>query len=131
MTRKNYTLDIANRMVVRMDGLSQVTDRLLRRMVARIVAVVQPEQVILFGSRARGDARDDSDVDLVIVEALPFDATRSRREEAARIYTALAGFRVPKDILLYSRDEIERLGVSKTHVLSRALEEGKVMYERP
>ena len=114
-----------------MDGLERVTDGLLRRMVARIVAVAHPEQVILFGSRARGDARVDSDVDLLVVEALPFDATRSRRAEAARVYTALAGFGVPKDILLYSHDEVERLGASKNHVLARALEEGKVMYERP
>ena len=44
-----------------------VTDALLDRMVRAIVAEVDPEQVILFGSRARGDAREDSDVDLIVV----------------------------------------------------------------
>ena len=38
---------------------SQVTDSLLSDMVRAIVAEVDPEQVILFGSRARGDARED------------------------------------------------------------------------
>ena len=56
-----------------------VTDNLLNQMVQAIVAEVDPEQVILFGSRARGDAREDSDVDLVVVEAEPFGKTRSRR----------------------------------------------------
>ncbi len=39
------------------------------RMPTIIVETVDPEQVILFGSRARGDAEADSDVDLVVVEA--------------------------------------------------------------
>ena len=45
-------------------GMVPVTDALLDQMVQAIVAEVDPEQVILFGSRARGDAREDSDVDL-------------------------------------------------------------------
>ena len=53
-------------------GMAPVTDALLDQMVQAIVAEVDPEQVILFGSRARGDAREDSDVDLVVVEAEPF-----------------------------------------------------------
>ncbi len=44
--------------------MPQVTDDLLDQMIQAIVTEVDPEQVILFGSRARGDAREDSDVDL-------------------------------------------------------------------
>ena len=117
-------------MVTGMDGLDRVTDQMLRQMVATIVAVAHPERVVLFGSWARGEARDDSDVDLIVIQPLPFDETRSRRAEAARVYAALAHYRVPKDILLYSRDEVDRLRASRSHVLARALEEGTVMYER-
>ena len=63
-------------------GMAPVTDALLDQMVQAIVAEVDPEQVILFGSRARGDAREDSDVDLVVVEAEPFGQDRSRHQEA-------------------------------------------------
>ena len=52
--------------------MTQVDDALLRQMVKTIVDEVDPEQVILFGSRARGDAAADSDVDFVVVEAAPF-----------------------------------------------------------
>ncbi len=49
-----------------------VTQNLLDQMVRAIVDEVEPEQVILFGSRARGDARSDSDVDLIVVESESF-----------------------------------------------------------
>ena len=39
----------------------QVTDTLIEQMVQAIVAEVDPEQVILFGARGRGDGREDSD----------------------------------------------------------------------
>ena len=112
-------------------GMAPVTDALLDQMVQAIVAEVDPEQVILFGSRARGDAREDSDVDLVVVEAEPFGKTRSRRLEAARVYGAVAGFDALTDILIYSRDEVDHWRDSVNHVLARALREGTVLYERP
>ena len=49
-----------------------ITDALLGEMVRAIVDEVDPEQVILFGSRARGDERESSDVDLIVLEAEPF-----------------------------------------------------------
>ena len=110
--------------------MTQVTDDLLAQMVQAIVAEVDPEQVILFGSRARGDAREDSDVDLVVVEAEPFGKTRSRRLEAARVYEVVAGFDALTDILIYSRDEVDHWRDSVSHVLARALREGTVLYER-
>lgn len=111
--------------------MTRVDDALLERMVQVIVDEVDPEQVILFGSRARGDARTDSDVDLVIIEASPFGPDRNRRAEAARLSRALAGFRVSKDILVFSRYEVDYWRDSLNHVLARALREGKVLYERP
>ena len=109
----------------------QVTDEVLDRMVRAIVEAVDPEQVILFGSRARGDAREESDVDLVVVESEPFGKTRSRRLEAARVYEALADFDTLTDVLLYSRDEVQHRRNSVNHVLARALREGTVLYDRP
>ena len=77
-------------------------ETLLQQMVETIVREVSPETIILFGSRARGDARSDSDVDLLVVETEPFSPQRSRRKEAARLYMALRGLEISKDILLYS-----------------------------
>ena len=105
-------------------------ESLLERMVRAIVDEVDPEQVILFGSRARGDATAESDFDFIVVEAGPFGAGHSRHDEEARLYRALAGCGAPKDILVYSRDDVEHWRDSLNHVLARALREGKVLYER-
>ncbi|MCY3825096.1 MAG: nucleotidyltransferase domain-containing protein [Nitrospinae bacterium] len=110
--------------------MTRVDDALLRRMVETIVDEVDPEQVILFGSRARGEAAADSDVDFVVVEAAPFGDGRDRRAETTRLWRALAGFDISKDILLFSFDEVEYWRDSLNHVLARALREGEVLYER-
>lgn len=105
-------------------------NHLIREMVDTIVREANPETVILFGSRARGDARPDSDVDLLIVEREPFSPQRSRRQETARLYLALRKLAISKDLLLYSCEEFERLKISPHHVVGRALREGSVLYER-
>lgn len=103
-------------------------ETLLQQMVETIVREVSPETIILFGSRARGDARLDSDVDLLVVESEPFSPQRSRRKEAARLYMALRGLAVSKDILLYSRDEFDHWKSSLNHVVGRAYREGRVLH---
>lgn len=107
-----------------------VTDAVLYRMTRAIVDAVDPEKVILFGSRGRGDARMSSDVDLLVIEAEPFGPARSEHDEMNRLYRALRDFRVPKDVLVFSVEEVEYWRDSLNHVLARALREGKVLYER-
>ena len=54
------------------DRPATAIDPWLPGIVGRIVRLVDPVRIILFGSRARGDARDDSDYDiLVVVDDLP------------------------------------------------------------
>lgn len=110
--------------------MTQVTDAILQQMVKAIVEEVDPEQVILFGSRARGDDRENSDVDLMVVESEPFGPGRSRHGEMVKLYHALADFRVAADVLVYSQDDVAYWRDSLNHVLARALREGKVLYER-
>lgn len=98
----------------------------LRRMVDILVAEADPERIVLFGSRAR----EDSDVDLLVVESEPFGPGRSRHEEMTRLYLALSGHGVSKDGLVYSRADVEYWKDSVNHVLARALREGEVLYER-
>lgn len=98
--------------------------------VEAIVREVKPEQIVLFGSWARGEAGPDSDLDLLIVEREPFGPGRSRWGELRRIRRSLSPFRVPKDILVYSADEVASRRRSPAHIISRAFKEGRVLYER-
>ena len=107
------------------------TRTLLDGVTRALVREVKPEMVILFGSLAAGTAGPDSDLDLLVVEREPFGPRRNRRRELARIRRALSPFRVPKDILVYSADEVERWRNSINHIVARILREGKLLYERP
>ena len=110
---------------------STIDNHLLKQMVQAVVEAVDPSQVILFGSQARGTAKPKSDVDFLVVETESFGASRSRRKEAAKVWRALAKFGIPTDVLMYSVDEIAEWSQSPNHVIARALEEGKIVYERP
>ena len=111
--------------------MTQITDSIIGQMVKALVEEADPEQVILFGSRARGDSYEHSDVDLVVVEAEPFGPERSRHKEMMRLRRALRPFRVPVDVLVYSRDDVDYWRDSLNYVLARAMREGTVLYERP
>jgi predicted nucleotidyltransferase len=96
------------------------------RMVRRIVKQFDPEQVILFGSQARGDAGPDSDVDLLVV----MDVKGSRFEKGLEIHLALLEFAVPLDILVTTPDDFAwRKEVIGT-IEWPAFREGKVLYAR-
>ena len=107
-----------------------VDEQTLTEMVEAVVREVDPERIILFGSQARGDAQPASDVDLMIVEREPFGPGRSRRAELARIRQALSSFHIPKDLLVYSVEEVNRWGGSANHIIGAGLSEGRVLYER-
>jgi predicted nucleotidyltransferase len=99
---------------------------LLQEITQRIRAVSDPEQIILFGSAARGEASPDSDLDLLVVKA-DVDSTRA---EAARIYQALADLPVPVDVVVVRQAYVQRYGDLVGTVVRPALREGKVLYAR-
>ena len=103
---------------------------LLDKMIKVIVEVAAPEKVILFGSQARGTAGPHSDYDFLIVGSQPFGHGHSRRQTAGKIWRSLRPFDVSVDLLLYNQEEVDYLSRSLNHVVSCALREGKVMYER-
>ena len=110
--------------------MTRLTETLLQEIVEAIVNEVDPDKVILFGSQARGEAHEHSDIDLVVLEAEPFGNGRSRHSEEVRIRRALSSFHVSKDILVYSQEDVEHWQDSLNHLLARALREGRVVYER-
>lgn len=98
----------------------------LPAVVERIVRRFAPVRIILFGSRARGTARSDSDLDLLVV--LP--AAPDRRAAAEAVMRELADLPVGKDIVVSTPEHLAERGQVNGLVYKTALEEGQVIYER-
>jgi predicted nucleotidyltransferase len=99
---------------------------LLDEIVQRILAVSDPEQIILFGSYARGDAGPDSDLDFLVVKA----EEATPRRESVRLRRALRGLLVPIDVIVTTSQQIDRHRNTVGLIYRPALKEGKVLYER-
>jgi len=93
--------------------------------VRRLVETLTPERIYLFGSQARGDADENSDYDLMVI--LPAsDLPRLEREQET--YGALWGVRIPKDVLVWTREEFERQTVVVASLPATILREGRLLY---
>jgi predicted nucleotidyltransferase len=95
-------------------------------MVSRIAKEFKPEQVILFGSHARGEGGPNSDVDLLVV--LPVEG--SKREKAIEIGVALHDVRIPKDIIVTTPEEFKWRKEIPGTIERPAVLEGKVLYAK-
>ncbi len=100
----------------------------MEEMVRRIVEGFDPLSVVLFGSHARGEAKRNSDVDLLVV--MPSGSVPDNHKVTAEILRALKDVPAPKDVVVTTPEEIERRGDLVGDVLRPALREGKVLYER-
>jgi predicted nucleotidyltransferase len=111
----------------RQPRLPKVTPRLIRRMVRRLVRQFDPDQIILFGSHARGTAGPDSDVDLLVV--MPVERKDKPALEVA-MGVALHDIRVPLDIIVTSPEDLAWRRRYPGTLERPATLEGKVLYAR-
>ena len=92
--------------------------------VEKIVAALQPQKIVLFGSYAYGNPTPDSDVDLLIV----WDTDKPRCERVVAVSLALYPRRFPVDILVKTPRELEE-ELPHNFFLREILEKGVVLYE--
>ena len=105
-------------------------EQMLKSMTDEIVDELHPDRIILFGSRARGDDRAHSDIDLLVVVPDSDETRRFRRRIEGRVYRRLADFPVAKDVLVFTREEVQRWSGVAGHILEVGLREGRELYAR-
>lgn len=88
-------------------------------------AASRPATVILFGSYARGDATEGSDIDLLVVESELVD----KAAEYLRLKAAVGRIGVGVDLLLFSRADFERRSQVPGTLPYLAKKEGKVLLD--
>ncbi len=103
-----------------------VDEAVLQEIVRRLVEALEPDKIILFGSRARGDALPRSDFDLLIIK----DSDEPPHRRDARAYRAVGMVGACKDLLWYTPSEVVQWADATNHVIARALREGRVLYEK-
>jgi len=107
----------------------RATEATFDDVVQAIRSVAEPSAIVLFGSYARGNANDQSDIDLLVIRNRDFSPGESRRKELGRMYrTVAARVGIPKDILLLTKHEFEDWRSTTNHPASEASREGRVLY---
>ena len=96
----------------------------IQQAVKRLVVAAKPSKIILFGSYARGDATEDSDLDLMVIE----QEVVNKFDEMVRLRNVMGDMGVGVDLLVYSDGEASRRSQVPGTVLYRAFKEGRVMY---
>lgn len=104
-------------------------DALRRELIEPLVERFHPRRIILFGSHARGEAGEESDLDLFV--ELDTDLGKGPLDRAVAVREAFGLHPWPMDLLVFTTDEVEEMRRYRGTILDVVEAEGEVVYERP
>ena len=103
-----------------------ITQKQIEDIIQRIIDNYNPDKIILFGSYAQGHPTENSDLDLLIVK----NSNLPRYKRAREIRRYLWGITdIPKDIIVYTQEEIDDWAKVKEAFITNIVTKGKVLYE--
>jgi uncharacterized protein len=97
----------------------------IKRLTELLIEAAQPKRIIMFGSQARGEAGDDSDFDVMVVE----EGVGDRAGEMVRLNRLLRSLGVAVDLLVVSAEKFDYWCDTPGNVYFEAATEGEVLYE--
>lgn len=98
----------------------------IKQVAKNLAIAADAEKVILFGSHARGDASEHSDVDFMIIANSDLPRFKRSRE----LYKLIKPHPFAMDIIVYTPQEIEKGKKTKISFVSTVLKEGETLYVR-
>jgi len=98
----------------------------LKKAIETIVQVAEPDRIILFGSQVRGDNRQESDYDLLVLKR----GLEKRRALTQKIYLNFKDVGAPIDVIVADLDTYEQLKSDPYLVYSEAAKNGRIVYEK-
>jgi uncharacterized protein len=101
------------------------SDPALARIIRRLVVAYEPEQIFLFGSRARGDAGPDSDYDLLLV--VP-DHAPPERKRSKLAYRVLWGTGTAVDVVVWTKAAFDSRIHLAASLPATVMREGKLLH---
>ena len=101
------------------------TNPKLAEVVRRLVDEFKPDRIYLFGSRARGDASDDSDFDILMVVPHSTDRMVQRMAMARDVVSEI---KLPTEIIVHTRDQFDRQASVVTSLAATVIREGRLHY---
>ena len=97
----------------------------IKRLTELLVEAARPKRIIMFGSQARGEAGEDSDIDVMVVE----ECVADRAGEMVRLNRLLRSLDIPVDLLVVSAEKFNYWCDTPGNVYFEAATEGEVLYE--
>jgi len=98
----------------------------INEIISRIATKFNPDKIILFGSYANGTQKEDSDLDLIIIQ----ETDLPPQQRGFDIRMSLIGTMIPFDILIFTKLEFEQETGKRFSFLSSAIKNSKILYER-
>ncbi len=105
----------------------KISENIIEVVRDRLVDVYDPLEVYLFGSYAWGSPTDESDLDMLVVVEKSDEKSYKRSIPASK---AMLDLMISKDIVVYTKDEFERLRKDKTSLCFKISNEGKKIYAK-
>lgn len=108
-----------------MVALETQDDPVLSEIVRRLIEAYDPQEIRLFGSKARGDQGPDSDYDLMVVVS---DDAPEERKRSRLAYERLWGVGAAADVLVWTRYDFDRRLHLKASLPATIAREGRMLY---
>jgi uncharacterized protein len=103
-----------------------IDNLIISELVNKIAKGINPDKIYLFGSYAKGEANEDSDLDFLIIK----DTHEPRHKRSVEVQRLLIGTKIPADIIVYTNQEFEKEKHNNLSFINSVIQGAQLMYER-